>query len=252
MVYRPLQLVLGILRLVVALADSECSSLLMKQKSDWSGIFTGSFQTDKKAGGAITCSEQQGGLWTSTHENTLGFQVCKYDPVGGGCSWYPTDPPDAHISSMVPTSYAITVGQPVPTNCFATGSSTFTFTAGRKGSSGASEFFMTGLNSDSIMVNNYDSSGEVPDKLNFVLEGDVSFAFGCNASVGPVLSARLRFGQGHPTATNNWWMGGSDCQMEVTDNGKGLNCGPLRFFSSTRHKFALEPSAGWDTYCKST
>eukprot|EP00438_Fugacium_kawagutii_P011627 Skav222041 [mRNA] locus=scaffold1020:292377:293120:- [translate_table: standard] len=247
MVYRSLQLVLGIFRLVVALADSECSSLLMKQKSDWSGIFTGSFQTDKKAGGAVTCSEQQGGRLTSTHDNTLNFEVCE------GALDYCSQIVTAHISSVVPASYAITVGQPVPINCFTTGSSTFTFTAGRKGSSGAREFFMTGLNSDNIMV----STGlvEVPDKLNFVLEVDLSLAFDCRGHVGPTLSAKVRFGQGRAFATNNWWVGGTDCQMKVIGpaaNDKGLNCGPLIFFERDTDKFVLAPSAGWDAYCKST
>eukprot|EP00438_Fugacium_kawagutii_P011626 Skav222040 [mRNA] locus=scaffold1020:288519:289184:- [translate_table: standard] len=221
----------------------------MKQKSDWSGIFTGSFQTDKKAGGAVTCSEQQGGRLTSTHDNTLNFVRCDGEGSEVEC-WYR----DAHISSMVPTSYAITVGQPVPINCFATGSSSFTFTAGRKGSSGASEFFMTGLTSDNIM--GYES-GEVPDELNFVLEVDISVAFDCDdGHVGPALSARLRFGQGHYTATNNWWVGGTDCQTtEIPSGGhnyKGLNCGPLLFFGLDASTFVLAPSAGWDTYCKST
>eukprot|EP00438_Fugacium_kawagutii_P011630 Skav222044 [mRNA] locus=scaffold1020:302466:303128:- [translate_table: standard] len=219
--------------------------LQSERKDDWN---SGTFQTDTKSGGAITCSEQQGDHRTSTHDNTLGFQVCEPSSVGVGCSFYPSNPPDAHISSMVPASYAITVGQPVPWDCFATGSSTFTFTAGRKGSSGARDAFMSGLKSDNIMVSDYDSSGEAPDELNFMLEGDISFTFECNHSYGPVLSARLRFGQGHYTGTNNWWVGGSDCQKY----NEVLNCGPLTFMTSGSDKFWFEPSAGWDAYCKST
>eukprot|EP00438_Fugacium_kawagutii_P011629 Skav222043 [mRNA] locus=scaffold1020:300062:300394:- [translate_table: standard] len=110
---------------------------------------------------------------------------------------------------------------------------------------------MTGLNSDNIMVSNYDSSGEVPGDLNFVLEGDVSFTFECDNSYGPVLSARLRFGQGHYTAKNNWWVGGSDCSKKYSEV---MICGALTVYpgGSGSDTFGLKPSAGWDAYCNST
>eukprot|EP00438_Fugacium_kawagutii_P011625 Skav222039 [mRNA] locus=scaffold1020:285076:285399:- [translate_table: standard] len=107
---------------------------------------------------------------------------------------------------------------------------------------------MSGLNSDNIMVDQGVSSVN-PDKLNFMLEGDISFTVECDHSYGPELSAKVRFGQGHFAETNNWWVGGTDCQSDKD----GLHCGPLTFISSSNSdKFWLRPSVSWEAYCNST
>ena len=232
-------MVSGTLAVLIHLALADDCSLLMIQ-NEWN---TGYFET-MKAGGAdtVTCTPQKGGFGSSTHDNTLGFQVCAFGGSGSeGCP-PPEDRPKAQML-LAPTSYGITKGQPVPFDCFSSTPSSFTFKAGRKGSSAARDAFMSGLNSNQIMVS--DSYGEVPGDLNFMLEGNISLVFKCPTHYGSELSSIVRFGQGNSGHSNNWWMGGMNCQK----SREHLACGSLTFFTSESDQFAVAPSRGWETYC---
>ena len=218
-------------------AESDCPTMLVV-KTDGSnpdGWNNGSFQTDPDTA-VTTCESQTGDKHTSEHDNSLYFQTF---PFGG----------DANIVSFVPAWYGITQGQPVPWDCFKTDTSSFTFTAGRKASVGVRDAFLSGMSTPfNILASDEIKDGQIPYELNFVVEGDISFVLQCNESrFGPPLSARVRFAQGHHSATNNWWVGGPDCTLiTVSDR---LNCGSLSFTMDSSDQFEVSPLAGWTVYC---
>ena len=71
-----------------------------------------------------------------------------------------------------------------------------------------------------------------PDELNFVFGGTATFNFNID---GKVFSSSLvlRFGQGHRSRENNWWIGNEQCFRADTADGSGLVCGPLFFIEDT-------------------
>ena len=211
--------------LVAVKAESDCSSLLMsKQRSSIE------FQDGK-------CIEQDGDRRTKTHENVVKFEAL--DSNG-------------EFSSLTfqPSWYSVTAGQPVASDCLKVDSTSITFTAGRKGSGTTAGVFMQGFN-DTTVYGIYaggclagpallDSPLEVskgclalcspghPDELNFVFEGTATFNFNID---GKVFSSSLvlRFGQGHQSSKNNWWIGNDQCFRVDTKDGSGVVCGPLLF-----------------------
>ena len=229
-------------------AESDCPTMLMiktdgRNPDGWNN---GSFQTDPDTA-VTTCESQTGDKHTSQHDNSLSFKVCQ--GFGKHCSFRVFGPGDANMVSFVPAWYGITQGQPVPWDCFETDTSSFTFTAGRKASAGVRDAFISGMADpvNNVKVSDYDSAGELPEELNFVVEGDISFVFECNESrYGPRLTARARFAQGHHGTTNNWWIGAPDCTLNSHDN---LLCGSLAFVSDLSDVFAVWPRAGWTVYC---
>eukprot|EP00439_Symbiodinium_sp_Y106_P005841 s2955_g1.t1 len=217
-------------------AESDCPTMLVI-KTDGSnpdGWNNGSFQTDPDTA-VTTCESQTGDKHTSEHDNSLYFQTF---PFGG----------DANIVSFVPAWYGITQGQPVPWDCFKTDTSSFTFTAGRKASVGVRDAFLSGMSTPfNILASDEIKDGQIPYELNFVVEGDISFVLECHESrFGPPLSARVRFAQGHHSATNNWWVGGPDCTLTISHS---LNCGSLTFTMDSSDQFEVSPLAGWTVYC---
>merc|ERR1711866_39205 len=98
---------------------------------------------------------------TSTHLNHFTFQ-------------------GADAVSFAMTSYSVTSGQPVTTNCLTTSANVLTFEAGRKKSGSVADDFMSGLDGGALNVLPTKCAAEVgqhlcpqPKELNFQMEGDL-------------------------------------------------------------------------------
>jgi len=103
-----------------------------------------------------------------------------------------------------------TKGQPVsplavPSGIGKTGETGFLdIKAGRKGSQDMANQFkqLLGPNGQALAC---DAVSGLPDELNFIADGTLSFTV---SGVGAVVCRNVVIGQGHVLTVNNWWIGG--------------------------------------------
>lgn len=158
------------------------------------------------------CTNVDGSGGTSTHLNHFTFH-------------------GADAVSFAMTSYSVTGGQPVTTNCLTTSANVLTFEAGRKKSGGVAHDFMSGLDGGALNVLPTKCAAEVgqhlcpqPDELNFQMEGDLTITIG-----GVERTCKdFRIGQGSYNQGfdhyNNWWVGSSRCLSTTAELGQVMNC----------------------------
>jgi len=104
------------------------------------------------------------------------------------------------------SAYKITSGQPYNgvEVSGSDGKCTITIKAGRKGSSEVANWFKQRVDSGNAIA--CDSSGPLPDELNFAVQGTLTLTQGeTTTSCDNMIVA-----QGNFTTVNNWWLGGSD------------------------------------------
>ena len=145
--------------------------------------------------------------------------------------------------SFQPSWYAVTEGQPVPTDCLQINRDGLTFTAGLSMSTGVQKAFTEHQTGDTVLhENSYRRDHTLPKKLYFTLEGTVTFQFNRSGELF-ASSHVMRFGRGHsfwsgpPPDLDNWWLGNEACRHEQAcskcseslRDRVGLVCGELFF-----------------------
>ena len=101
--------------------------------------------------------------------------------------------------------------------------------AGRHGSGGPAATFMAGVSVQNVMGLDV-TLDATPDKLNFVVMGDMKFTFEDGTSL---TCPDFRVAQGHSVFSNNWWVGSKDC-MHIPEThqikcccGASVLCNPV-------------------------
>ena len=108
--------------------------------------------------------------------------------------------------SFTETGHSITSGQPYSgtTASGSDGKCTITVKAGRKKSSSVADWFTQQIGTGNAIA--CDSSGPMPDELNFAVEGTLTLTQGDTV----MTCENMIVAQGNFSSVNNWWLGGSD------------------------------------------
>ncbi len=108
--------------------------------------------------------------------------------------------------SFTETDHSISSGQPYSgvTSKMKDGKCKVTIKAGRHGSSEVAKWFSSEIDTGAAIA--CDSSGPMPDKLNFAVEGTLVLTQGDQTTT----CENVILAQGHFGFTNNWWMGSPD------------------------------------------
>ena len=104
------------------------------------------------------------------------------------------------------TNYSITEDQPYSgvSAYMEDNQCKITVKAGRKGSDEVADWFYAQVDTGNAVA--CDSSGPMPDELNFAVEGVLTLERGGET----VMCDNVILAQGHYTGSNNWWLGGED------------------------------------------
>ena len=124
--------------------------------------------------------------------------------------------------SFQPSWYAVSDGEPVPTDCLQINQDGLTFTAGHSSSQEVGVAFMEGLSKETVMGRTQ-SGDSTPDELDWALEGTATFLFK-RSGESFRSSFVLRLGQFYSN-----WLGNSACQRTNDYRHRGLLCGDLFF-----------------------
>lgn len=154
----------------------------------------------------------------------------KVDGSGGHLNHFTFHGADAVSFAM--TSYSVTSGQPVTTNCLTTSANVLTFEAGRKKSGGVAHDFMSGLDLGAANVLPTKCATEFgqhlcpqPDELNFQMEGALTITIGgVERTCKDFRIGQGSYSQGLFDNYNNWWVGSSRCVSSTAELGQVMNC----------------------------
>lgn len=137
------------------------------------------------------------------------------------------------------TLHSISGGQPYH-GVATQGNTTLVVTAGRHGSAGPADDFSHGLNKTNMLANVPWGDPSRPKTLNFATFGTLTATFVSGATVS---CEDLRFGQGHSSPINNWWVGSKSCSMKAYEdfiNRFICDCGIIIDSGMTPNNFVIK------------